>query len=78
MVLKMSRAQDKLAGLQTLLSEMTNDELLEFVRSVRTERKIPQHQVKAKAKKKVKAKDDLMALARALGPEKLKKLLEGK
>ena len=72
----MADERDRLAEIQTGLSKMSNEELLEFIRTVRQERKIPQHHVKAKAKRKVKAKDDLAALIKGISPDKLKALLE--
>lgn len=72
----MSSKEDRLDGLETRLTQMSNEELLAFVRSVRQDRKIPQHQVKAKRKRKTKAKSELAELLKGLDPETLRAILK--
>jgi hypothetical protein len=68
--------RDRMDSIQPkLLSEMSTEELLEYIREIRQQRKIPQRQLKAKAKKKSKKKDELAALLGNLSPEKLKEML---
>ena len=70
--------KDKLDALQPkLLSEMTNDELFEFIRELRRQRKVPQRVLKAKEKKKRTEKGALEKLLKALPPDKLKEILNG-
>ena len=72
----MNEADPRLAALQVKLSKLSDDELFEFVRGIRMERKVPQKQLQARKKKKRKDKGVLSDLLGGMDSGKIAALLE--